>query len=83
MTSIATRKGSEVPVLKARQFDDLQFITLLDEERSGDEERYIGIGLSNKRRLLVVAHTERTDAIRIISPRKAAGNKQTFYQEAG
>jgi len=63
-------------------FDDLQFITLLDEEHSGDEERYVSIGLSNKSRLLVVAHTERSEAIRIISARKATRNEEKFYQEA-
>ena len=64
-------------------FDDPQFITLLDEEHSGDEERYISIGLSNRSRLLMVAHTERTDAIRIISARKATRNEETFHQETG
>ena len=64
-------------------FDDPQFITLLDEEHSNDEERYISIGLSKKGRLLMVAHTDRTDAIRIISARKATRNEEKFYQEAG
>jgi uncharacterized protein len=64
-------------------FDDPQFITFLDGEHSQDEERYITIGLSNKNRLLMVAHTERDDIIRIISARKATENEETFYQEAG
>ena len=64
-------------------FDDPMFITFLDEEHSIDEERYITIGLSNKQRLLMVAHTERGDKIRIISARKAAKNEENFYAEAG
>jgi uncharacterized DUF497 family protein len=65
-------------------FDDPQFITFLDEEHSAaDEERYITIGLSNKNRLLMVAHTERNDNIRIISVRKATKHEEEFYQEAG
>ena len=64
-------------------FDDPQFITFLDEEHSSDEERYITIGLSNKNRLLMVAHAEREHVIRIISARKATGNEEKFYQEAG
>ncbi len=64
-------------------FDDPQYITFLDEEHSADEERYITIGLSNKSRLLMVAHTEREDRIRIISTRKATKNEETYYQEAG
>jgi hypothetical protein len=64
-------------------FDDPQFITFLDEEHSVDEERCITIGLSNKNRLLMVAHTERNEDIRIISARKATKNEEKFYQEAG
>ncbi len=64
-------------------FDDPMFITFLDEEHSVDEERYITIGLSNKQRLLMVAHTDRGGKIRIISPRKATKNEENFYTEAG
>jgi uncharacterized DUF497 family protein len=63
-------------------FDDPMYITFLDEEHSIDEERYITIGLSNKGRLLLVAHAERNDRIRIISARKATKNEEKFYQEA-
>ena len=64
-------------------FDDPLFITLLDEEHSTDEERFITIGLSNKNRLLLIAHTERKNRIRIISARKATKNEENFYQEVG
>lgn len=64
-------------------FDDLMFITVLDEEHSADEERYITIGLSNKNRLLLVAHTDRNDRIRIISARKVTKNEEKFYKETG
>ncbi len=64
-------------------FDDPMFITFLDEEHSIDEERYITIGLSNKQRLLMVAHAERKENIRIISARKATKNEEKFYAEAG
>jgi hypothetical protein len=62
-------------------FDDPLFITFLDEEHSIDEERYITIGLSERRRLLLVAHTDRQGCIRIISARKATRNEQRFYRE--
>ncbi len=62
-------------------FDDPLFITFLDREHSIDEERYITIGLSKRRRLLLVAHTDRQEHIRIISARKATRNEQRFYQE--
>jgi len=63
-------------------FEDPEFITFLDDEHSKDEERFITIGFSNKNRLLMVAHTERNNTIRIISARKATKNEEKFYQEA-
>ena len=63
-------------------FDDPLFITALDDEHSIDEERYITIGLSSKQRILMVAHTERNENIRIISSRKATKNEEKFYAEA-
>ncbi len=64
-------------------FDDPLFITVLDEEHSPDEEHYITTGLSKRNRLLLVAHAERMNRIRIISARKATKNEEKFYQEAG
>ncbi len=64
-------------------FDDPLFITVVDDEHSQDELRYITIGLSANNRLLMVAHTERDDRIRIISARKATKNEEKFYAEAG
>lgn len=62
-------------------FDDPILITFLDLEHSVDEERYITIGLSRVNRLLLVAHTERGNAIRLISARKATTNERRFYEE--
>ncbi len=58
------------------------FITVIDEEHSVDEERYITIGLSQRGRLLLVAHTDRAGRIRIISARKATKREEQFYAEA-
>ncbi len=62
-------------------FGDPLLITALDKEHSYYEERYITIGFSNKRRLLIVAHTEQENKIRIISARKVTKNEKRFYQE--
>jgi len=59
------------------------FITVVDEEHSTDEERYISIGLSKSGRLLMVAHTDRDGRIRIISARKTTRKEEKFYAEAG
>lgn len=63
-------------------FDDPLFITFLDVEHSVDEARYITLGLSRRSRLLLIAHTDRDGAIRIISARKATKNERRFYEEA-
>lgn len=65
----------------ATVFDDPAFITLLDETHSHDEERYLTIGLSAANRLLLIAHTEHEEQIRLISARKATKNERQFYEE--
>ena len=57
------------------------FISVVDDEHSDDEERYITIGMSSLARLLMVAHTDRAERIRIISARKATKNEEDFYTE--
>jgi len=66
----------------ATVFDDPMFITLIDEEHSVDEDRYITIGLSCHGRLLMLAHTDREGRMRIISARKATQKEEQFYAEA-
>ena len=63
-------------------FNDPLLITALDKEHSHNEERYITIGISDKKRLVIVAHTEDEEKIRIISARKVTKNEKRFYQEA-
>ncbi len=62
-------------------FDDPLFITFLDVEHSTDEERFITIGVSEKKQLLLVAHTDKEGQIRIISARKATKHERRFYEE--
>lgn len=66
----------------ATVFDDPMFITVMDDEHSTDEERYITIGVSSQRRLLIAAHTDRNGRIRIISAREATKKEERFYAEA-
>jgi len=63
-------------------FDDPMFITVIDEEHSIDEERYITIGLSTDGKLLLVAHTDRQGKIRLISARKATKKDEKFYAQS-
>ena len=52
-----------------------------DPDHSIGEDRYVTFGISEKGRLLVVAHTEWTDSIRIISARKANKREREIYEE--
>ena len=52
-----------------------------DEMHSEDEARFVTIGVSTRGRVLVVAHTERNDTIRIISARRATRRERAFYEE--
>lgn len=63
-----------------KAFDDQYGIELLDEFHSDDEVRYHLIASTNGL-LLLVAFTERIDAIRIISARKADNLQTRIYYE--
>ena len=56
--------------------------TFPDVDHSVRERRFITIGVSTVGRVLVVAHTEVGDTIRIISARPATVRERRFYEEA-
>ena len=55
--------------------------TASDPDHSEDESRYITVGLSNRGRLLMVAHAERHARIRIISARELTRDERRLYEE--
>ena len=62
-------------------FDDPLSMTFPDPDHSDSEQRFLTIGQTVRGRALVVAHTEDSDNIRIISARQATGREQSFYEE--
>ncbi len=62
-------------------FNDPFSITIDDPNHSGDEDRYLDIGLSSKARMIVVWYTERNENIRIIGCRKATRSERKTYEE--
>ena len=62
-------------------FADTNSLTIFDPKHSIDEDRYLDIGISTQRRLLVVVYTERKEGIRIISCRKATTIEQKRYEQ--
>ena len=64
-------------------FIDPFSVTIHDRDHSVDEQRYIGLGSSDKGRILVVVYTERGSNVRIISCRKATSSERKLYEEGG
>lgn len=56
-------------------------ITGADPDHSIAETRWITFGLSNRGRLLAVAHTDEDDMIRIISARTVTRPERRLYEE--
>ena len=54
---------------------------MLDPSHSTDEQRYLLLGMSDRRRLLVVAFAERPPRTRLISARRATGQERIYYEE--
>jgi uncharacterized DUF497 family protein len=55
--------------------------TFPDPDHSDDEQRFLTIGSSGSGRILVVAHTDRGEAVRIITARPATASERRFYEE--
>ena len=52
-----------------------------DPDHSVDERRFVTFGVSSSGRLLVVAHADRDDVIRIVSARPATRADRKIYEE--
>jgi len=55
--------------------------TIRDSTHSTSEVRFVTIGTTSAQRLIVVAHTDRVDRIRIISARPATRAEKKKYEE--
>lgn len=62
-------------------FYDPLSATFDDAEHSMGEQRLITVGFSSQGRLLVVSHTERGDALRIISARRATAHERKKHEK--
>ncbi len=60
-----------------------EFALQFYDDDSGEEDRFILLGLSNRARVLVVVHCERgqdMEELRIISARKATNSERQHYR---
>jgi hypothetical protein len=64
----------------ATVFGDPLATTFSDIDHSESEQRFLTVGTSLRRRLLVVAHTD-AQTVRIVSARVATRHERKFYEE--
>ena len=62
-------------------FADTLSVTGYDPGHSDEEDRFLTMGVSVEGRLLVVSHTDRGDAVRIISARAASRRERKDYED--
>lgn len=79
-TANARKHGVSFEEAQSVFYDEFA-VQFFDEDHSGDEERFLLLGMSTGARLLLVCHCERDagNIIRIISARKATKREGTFY----
>ena len=66
----------------ARVFADENRLEIYDEEHSETEDRYITIGMiDNVACVVMVVYTERGEAVRLISARKATSQERRMYYD--
>ena len=60
---------------------DVFSATAHDPDHSDEEDQFVTFGVSSRGRLLTVSHTDRGNAIRIISARLATTDERQIYEE--
>jgi uncharacterized protein len=62
-------------------FDDPLYVDFYDPVHSEEEDRYLIVGESSQRRLLIASYTERGNLIRLISAREVTRTERKVYEE--
>jgi uncharacterized protein len=62
-------------------FDDPLYVDFYDPAHSEEEDRYLIVGESSQRRLLIASYTERGNLIRLISAREVTRTERKVYEE--
>ena len=65
----------------ATVFGDPLAVTYPDPDHSVSEQRFITVGMSGAGRVLMLAHLDRNENIRIISARKTTRRERKHYEE--
>jgi uncharacterized DUF497 family protein len=62
-------------------FSDPLSLTIRDPDHPDEDERWVIIGETHRRRLVVVVHAEEASTVRIISAREADRHEREKYEE--
>jgi uncharacterized DUF497 family protein len=62
-------------------FSDPMFLIFGDPDHSLAEKRFLAVGMSDRKRLLIVSYTERHTSTRLISARKVTRRERKMYEE--
>ena len=65
----------------ATVFDDDFSVAVPDPDHSFEEQRFIIVGASHRKKLLVVAYAERGERIRIITARELTRREREDYEQ--
>jgi uncharacterized DUF497 family protein len=65
----------------ATVFGDPLAVTYPDPDHSTSEQRFITVGMSSAGQVLIVAHVDRSENIRIVSARKTTKRERKQYEE--
>ncbi len=80
--AVKNLRKHKVPFTEAATvFDDALSVTVADPDHSMEEDRFIIVGKSYRRRLLIVSFAERGDRIRVISARELTRAERRAYEE--
>lgn len=63
-------------------FDDAFSVTIPDPDHSSDEDRFVIVGVSDKRNLPIVVHPIRAERIRLIGARPATRQERRQYEDS-
>lgn len=63
-------------------FGDPFAVTIDDPNHSADENRCLTTGYTSRQRIIIVAHTDRDERIRLISAREVTTTERQVYEEA-
>ena len=66
----------------ATAFGDPLSVTIHDPKHSDDEDRFLVLGETQDKKLVVVAHTDRKDTIRLINARPATRQEREDYEKS-